>query len=262
MRPGILTGSVPIAEHAARFESRWEAPLPTRPGLNLMKMIDAANKGEFKALWAIGYDMALTNPVADATIRTLQSLDLVIVQDLFLTETARLAGTVFLPVLKSFEKDGTFMNSERRIQRVRKVIEPRGECRTDWRDHLRCGRAMGHGEVSTFASAEEIWDEIRTVWPAGAGITYRRFDEGGLQWPCPTEDHPGTGILHTGIFAADEPPVAPPHQVSPNIRDDQRRVSIAAHDRPAALPVQCRHDDVAVSNSATPAGRSAAHSPR
>ena len=204
--PGILTGSVPIAEHAARFENAWGVPLPTRPGLNLLKMVDAANKGGFKALWAMGYDLALTNPSADATIRTLQSLDLVIIQDMFVTETARLAGTVFLPVASSFEKDGTFMNSERRIQRVRKVIDPPGECRTDWRIICDLAEAMGCGDGFGYASAEKIWEEIRTVWPAGAGITYRRLEERGIQWPCPTEEHPGTGVLHAGIFADAPPP--------------------------------------------------------
>lgn len=205
--PGILTGSAPLAQHAVRFEDAWGVPLSTRPGLNLLKMIDAANQGEFKALWAMGYDLALTNPSADATIRTLQSLELVIVQDMFLTETARLAGTVFLPVATSFEKDGTFMNSERRVQRIRKVIEPPGECRTDWRIICDVAEAMGRRNGFGYASAEEIWEEIRTVWPDGAGITYRRLDEGGLQWPCPAEEHPGTGVLHTGIFTAEEPPL-------------------------------------------------------
>jgi formate dehydrogenase major subunit len=125
---------------------------------------------------------------------------------MFLTETARLAGTVFLPVASSFEKDGTFMNSERRIQRVRKVVDLPGECRTDWQIICDVAGAMNRERGFSFASAEEIWEEIRTVWPAGAGITYRRLDEAGIQWPCPTEDHPGTGILHEGIFAADEPP--------------------------------------------------------
>jgi formate dehydrogenase major subunit len=109
-------------------------------------------------------------------------------------------------VASSFEKDGTFMNSERRIQRVRKVIDPPGECKTDWQIICDVAEEMGRGAGFNFASAEEIWEEIRTVWPAGAGISYRRLDEQGIQWPCPTEDHPGTGILHTGIFAVDEPP--------------------------------------------------------
>ena len=110
--PGILTGSAPIVEHAARFEQAWNAPVPRGQGLNLMEMIDAAGAKRLKALWAMGHDVALTNPVANTTIQALESLELVVVQDLFLTETARLAGSVFLPVASSFEKDGTFMNSE------------------------------------------------------------------------------------------------------------------------------------------------------
>lgn len=204
--PGILTGSVAIADAVARFESVWHAAIPTRPGLNLMKMIDASADGRFRALWAMGYDVALTNPIAEATVQTLQSLDLVIVQDMFLTETAKLAGTVFLPVASSFEKDGTFMNSERRVQRVRKVIDPPGECRTDWQIICDVAAALGHSEGFAFHSAEEIWEEVRAVWPAGSGITYERLDEGGLQWPCPTTDHPGTGILHTDIFSSDRSP--------------------------------------------------------
>jgi formate dehydrogenase major subunit len=198
--PGILTGSVPLKDHRQRFEKAWNGVVPDRPGLDLMKMMDAARQGKFKGLWAIGYDVGLTNPNADDTLAALRSLELLIVQDLFLTETARLAGHVFLPACSSFEKDGTFMNSERRIQRVRKVIEPCGESRSDWEITCQVARAMGKSEPFGFQSAEEIWNEIRTVWPAGAGITYERLDAGGLQWPCPTEDHPGTAILHAEIF--------------------------------------------------------------
>jgi formate dehydrogenase major subunit len=201
--PGILTGSVPLAESRERFESAWQSPIPSGPGLNLLKMMDAAEQGQFKALWAIGYDIALTNPNAEATLAALKSLDLLVVQDLFLTETARLAGTVFLPACSSLEKDGTFMNSERRIQRVRKAIEPCGESRSDWEIICQVAREMGRGASFAFQSAEEIWNEIRSVWPAGAGITYERLATGGLQWPCPTEDHPGTGILHTKILSGD-----------------------------------------------------------
>ena len=199
--PGILTGSVPLAEHRARFEAAWQAPISSRPGLNLLKMMDAAEEGKFKALWAVGYDIGLTNPNTESTLAALRSLDLLVVQDLFLTETARLAGTVFLPACSSVEKDGTFMNSERRIQRVRKAIEPRGESRTDWEIMCQVAGAMGKAKHFAFQDAEEIWNEIRSVWPAGAGITYARLENGGLQWPCPTEDHPGTTILHKEIFA-------------------------------------------------------------
>jgi len=165
-----------------------------------MEMMDAAVEGAVKALWVIGYDIAMTNPNANATVQALKALEVVIVQDLFLTETARLVGTVFLPACSSFEKDGTFMNSERRIQRVRKVIEPLGQSRTDWEIMCQVASAMGSGPFFAFHSTEEIWNEIRAVWPAGAGITYARLESGGLQWPCPSEEHPGTTILHSQLF--------------------------------------------------------------
>lgn len=213
--PGILTGSAPLAENRERFESAWQSPIPTRPGLNLLKMMDAAEQGQLKAMWAIGYDIGLTNPNAESTLAALRSLDLLVVQDLFLTETARLAGSVFLPACSSFEKDGTFMNSERRIQRVRKAIEPCDESRTDWEILCQVAREMGKDKSFAFQTAEEIWNEIRSVWPAGAGITYDRLATGGLQWPCPTEDHPGTEILHTGIFAGDSHVKLRPIEFSP-----------------------------------------------
>jgi formate dehydrogenase major subunit len=203
--PGILTGSVSLKEHGDRFAAIWRHPLPGRPGLDLMKMMDAAEAGRFKALWAIGYDVGLTNPNAASTLAALRSLELLVVQDLFLTETAKLAGNVFLPACSSFEKDGTFMNSERRIQRVRKAIDPCGDSRTDWEIVCQVARAMGHAESFAFQSAEEIWDEIRSVWPVGAGISYERLDRGGLQWPCPAADHPGTTILHAELFAGNHP---------------------------------------------------------
>jgi formate dehydrogenase major subunit len=199
--PEMLTGSALLMENRQRFEAAWNLPVPATKGLNLLQMIDAAELGHFKALWAIGYDVALTNPNADVTISALKSLDFVVVQDLFLNETARLVGSVFLPACSSFEKEGTFMNSERRIQRVRKVIDPIGESKPDWTILCQVAEAMGKGEYFKFRSAEDIWNEIRTVWPAGAGITYRRLDKGGLQWPCPTDDHPGTAVLHTGILS-------------------------------------------------------------
>ncbi len=198
--PGLLTGSVPIDPARDRFESVWQAPVPRRPGLNLMEMMDAAAEGELKALWAIGYDVALTNPNTAVTRAALAKLDLVIVQDLFLNELAHSFGHVVLPACSSFEKDGTFMNSERRVQRVRQALAPAGESKPDWEILADVARAMGSGNHFDFHSAEEIWNEIRTVWPAGAGISYARLEHGGLQWPCPSEDHAGTAILHTDTF--------------------------------------------------------------
>jgi len=198
--PDNLTGYVPLPENKALFESVWQAALPTEKGLNLMQMMDAAAQGRFKALWAIGYDVLLTNANTASTRRALGSMELVIVQDMFLNETARDYATVFLPVASAFEKDGTFMNGERRIQRVRKVIEPPGSTKSDWEIICDMARVMGKGDLFNYESAEGIWNEVRRVWKAGSGISYDRIDQAGIQWPCPLDDHPGTQILHGESF--------------------------------------------------------------
>jgi formate dehydrogenase major subunit len=199
--PDLLTGGVAVAENRARFSAIWKSPVPAQPGLNLLQMMDAAKQGRLSALWVMGYDIALTNPNATETRKALQSLELLVVQDLFLNETARIAANVFLPTCSAFEKEGTFMNSERRVQRIRKVIEPIGESKSDAEIISLVASSMGHNDSFHFQCAEAVWNEIRSVWPDVAGITYHRLDERGLQWPCPTEDHPGTGILHAQIFA-------------------------------------------------------------
>ena len=198
--PGILTGSVSLNDARPLFESVWNAPVPLDHGLNMLEMMDAAEAGKLKALWAIGYDVALTNANTAATEHALRSLDLVIVQDLFLNETARQFGSVFLPAASSFERDGTFMNAERRIQRIRKAIEPVGQSKPDWEIICALAEAMGKVKFFNYDSPEEIWSEIRAVWPAGSGITYKRLDNGGLQWPCAAEDDPGTEVLHAESF--------------------------------------------------------------
>jgi formate dehydrogenase major subunit len=198
--PDNLTGYVPLPENKALFESVWHAAVPTEKGLNLMQMMDAAAQGRFKALWAIGYDVLLTNANTASTRRALSKMELVIVQDMFLNETARDYATVFLPAASAFEKDGTFMNGERRIQRVRKVIAPPGSAKSDWEIIGAMAGALGKGDLFNYESAEEIWNEVRRVWKAGSGISYDRIDQTGIQWPCPSDDHPGTQILHGESF--------------------------------------------------------------
>jgi formate dehydrogenase major subunit len=199
--PDVLTGGVALDEHRTRFELLWKTSLSSRDGLNAMEMIDAACAGRLRAMWVLGYDVALTHPHAESTRHALRALDLLVVQDLFLNETARLAAHVFLPACSSFERDGTFMNSERRVQRVRKVIEPIDQSLPDWEIICRLARRAGCGDKFRYLQPEEIWNEIRAAWPAGAGITYERLESGGLQWPCPSENHPGTTVLHTERFA-------------------------------------------------------------
>ena len=167
-----------------------------------------------RALWVVGWDILQTQPNTTATEHALANLDMLVVQDLFMNETAREHGTIFLPACSTFEKDGTFMNGERRVQRVRQVIEPLGDTKPDWEIVGAVAGAMGHGHQFAFTHPRQIWDEIRKVWPAGAGISYDRLDaSGGVQWPCPTEDHPGTTLLHTTAFAA-LGPVASLHRVA------------------------------------------------
>ncbi len=198
--PGILTGSVSLNDARALFESVWNAPVPHARGLNMLEMMDAAESGKLKALWAIGYDVAMTNANTAATERALRALDLIIVLDLFLYETARQFGSVFLPAASSVEREGTFMNAERRIQRIRRAIEPVGQSKPDWKIISAVAKAMDKGVFFAHHSAEEIWNEIRAVWPAGRGITYERLEGDGLQWPCADEADPGTGVLHSERF--------------------------------------------------------------
>ncbi len=198
--PDHGTGYVPLETGRESIEAVWGAPIPRTQGLNLLQMIDAAGTGQVRALWSIGYDIALTNAQADVTRAALDRLDLLIVQDLFLNETARQSAHVFLPAASSFEKEGTFMNSERRIQRVRRAVPPPGQARPDWEILCDVARALDHGAQFNFHSAEAIWEEIRSVWKAGAGIRYDRLDHGGIQWPCPDPSHPGTTRLHATRF--------------------------------------------------------------
>lgn len=199
--PSRLAGYAPIAAAREMTEAVWGAAIPTGPGLDMLKMLDRAQVGELKSLWCIGYDVLLSTSDAKTTARALAQLDLLIVQDLFMNETAREFGHVFFPATSAFERDGTFMNSERRVQRIRQSIPPQGDSRPDW--EIICGLAskMGLAERFTYQDPAAIWNEIRRVWPAGAGITYERIESGGLQWPCTDESSPGTRILHEEHFA-------------------------------------------------------------
>ncbi len=197
--PKRLTGYQPLDKALAAHEARWGARLPG-PGLDVLQMVDAAGAGNLKALVAIGYDVYLSNPDAGTTEAALAQLEGCVVVDLFMNETARAFGTVFLPVCSSFEKDGTFMNGDRRVQRVRAALPPRGESKTDLEVMALLADRLGFGEAFRYTGPSEVWDEIRDLWPAVAGISYARLEAGGIQWPCPTESHPGTAVLHREGF--------------------------------------------------------------
>ena len=199
--PSRLTGYQPFARALENHVRVWGVALPEAPGLTVMGMLDAAGEDRLKALLVVGYDVLLSHPDARTTAENLHGLDALIVMDLFMTETARAFGTVFLPAASTFEKEGTFMNGERRVQRVRRALPPRGHSRTDQEILCALAERLGAGEHFRFSDAESVWNEVRQVWSDVQGITYARLDrEGGLQWPCPDEAHPGTPVLHLEAF--------------------------------------------------------------
>ncbi len=199
--PGILTGSIAVEAGRELFEKVWQRPIPSAAGYNQLQMIDAARNGKLKALWTIGYDVFLSNANAHETAKGFENMELVIIQDFFMNETAKQFGHVFFPATTSFEKDGTFMNGERRVQRIRTAVSPRGNARSDLQITCDLAAEMGFAKDFPFTTAEEVWNEIRAVWPAGYGITYDRIEAAGIQWPCPEIGHPGTEILHGDDFS-------------------------------------------------------------
>jgi formate dehydrogenase alpha subunit len=198
--PDALTGYQPVADPAvrARFAAVWGAEPPSRPGHTLPAMLDAAARGELRALWVQGEDLAQSDPNQSHVIAALERLDLLVVQELFLTDTARRAHVV-LPAAGVLENDGTFTNAERRVQRVRPALAPPGEARPDWQIIQAAARALGL--PWRYEDPGEVLDEIARAAPAlFGGIAMDRLDGDGLHWPCPSRDHPGTPRLHVERF--------------------------------------------------------------
>jgi len=189
--PNVYTGYQAVADSAVRekFEKAWGCSLNPSPGLTLTEMFDAAHKGQIKAVYLIGENPILSDPDANHVKESLEALEFLVVQDIFLSETAQLADIV-LPSTSFAEKDGTFTNTERRVQRVRKAIEPVGDSKTDWWITCQIARRMGAGGFQ-FEHPSQIMDEIASLTPSYGGISYSRLEDGGLQWPCPTPEHPG-----------------------------------------------------------------------
>ena len=197
--PNVFTGYQRVDDETARtkFEGAWGRPLSPRPGLTLMEIMEAIGEGRIKALFILGENPLLTDPDAARVAHELSHLDLLVVQDIFLTETAALAHVV-LPGVSFAEKDGTFTNTERRVQRVRAAIKPLGASRPDWQ--ILCALSSRLGYPMEYDSPGAIMDEIASLTPSYGGIGYGRLDHAGLQWPCPAADHPGTAYLHKERF--------------------------------------------------------------
>jgi predicted molibdopterin-dependent oxidoreductase YjgC len=166
--------------------------------LTTTEVLPAIDEGKIKALYIVGENPALSEPDAGHAQKVLLKLGFLVVQEIFLSETAQMADVV-LPGVSFAEKDGTFTNTERRVQRVRKALEPVGDSKPDWWITCQIAQKMG-GKGFDFENPSQITDEIASVSPSYGGISFGRLEGGGLQWPCPTEEHPGTPILHRQLF--------------------------------------------------------------
>ncbi|NQT57047.1 MAG: molybdopterin-dependent oxidoreductase, partial [Desulfobacteraceae bacterium] len=199
--PNVYTGyqTVTAPNTREKFEKEWGVnDLNDKIGLTVTEMIDAAEIGQIKALYIMGENPVVSDADARHVARALKRLDFLVVQDIFMTETARLAHVV-LPAASFAEKTGTFTNTERRVQLSGEAIAPLEGVRPDWK--IICDISSRANYPMNYQSPIEILDEINRVTPSYGGITYRRLkDSWGLSWPCPNEDHPGTQFLHENQF--------------------------------------------------------------
>lgn len=190
-------------ENVKKFEEHWNCTLNRKMGLRIPEMLDGAAEGSVKAMYIMGEDPVLSDPDANHVKHAINSLDFLVVQDINMTETAKLADVV-LPATCYAEKDGTFTASERRVQRVRKAVEAPGQARIDWTILADVSKRLG-GHGFDWKCAEDIFNEIRKCIPNYSGISYEKIDRlNGVQWPCTSEDHEGSKYLHKGKFARGE----------------------------------------------------------
>lgn len=198
-------------EVAEKFEKAWGAKLSKLVGYTVSEMLDGAEHGNIKFLYIMGENPMVSDPDITHVKKSLENLDFLVVQDIFLTETAELADVV-LPAAAFAEKDGTFSNTERRIQRVRKAIDPPGEAKADWKILMDIMNRIGYDKK--YMGPSDIMDEIASLTPSYGGVNYKRLENPmGLQWPCLDEDHPGTVYLHKEAIARGRGMFMPSHQV-------------------------------------------------
>jgi predicted molibdopterin-dependent oxidoreductase YjgC len=198
--PNVYPGyqSVSDAQIAEKFEKAWRVKLPAKPGLTVTEMLKAATTGEVKAMFILGENPMVSDADIQHVEKSLKTLDFLVVQDIFLTETAQLAHVV-LPGVSVAEKDGTFTNTERKVKRVRKAIEPIGTSRQDW--EILCDLSNRMGYPMKYDHPFQILEEIAQLTPSYGGIYYDRIEKDGLHWPCPNRAHPGTPYLHKDRFS-------------------------------------------------------------
>ena len=195
--PNYLPGYQPVDDPEVRrkFSEAWGAEVPAGAGYRLDQMMSGLHDGRVKALYLVGENPAQTEPNAHHVQEGLDRLEFMVAQDLFLNETTRDHANVVFPASSFAEKDGTFTNTERRINRVRAAVPCPGNARVDREIILDVARALG-AEWPEYPDAQAVWDELADLCPNWYGIRYDRLEEVGLQWPCPDRDHPGSPFLH------------------------------------------------------------------
>ena len=205
--PNAFPGYQTISESTVeKFSDAWGGNiLPPEPGLVITDMVREIDNGRIKAMYVTGENPLLSEPDLNHAEETFKKLEFLVVQDIFLHETAEIADVV-LPACSFAEKDGTFTNSERRVQRVRKVVDPLGSSMADWEILCKLSKiisdrnGLGLDSEFDYNNPSDIWDEMAALTPVLAGINYDRLDTGGIQWPCPDKDHPGTRFLYAEDF--------------------------------------------------------------
>ena len=220
--PDVYSGyqSVTDKEIRRKFESVWKVEnLPDNVGLTVTEIINAAGEGRVKGLYIIGENPVISDPDSNHVRECLKKTEFLVVQDIFLSETAEYADVV-LPAASYAEKDGTFTNTERRVQRIRKVINPPGQAKADWQIICEIAKRCGYKGMN-YSHPSEVMDEIATLTPIYAGISYDRLDPFGIQWPCPNKEHPGTPFLHKNRFTKGKGTFAPRPYIPPNELPDE-----------------------------------------
>lgn len=198
-------------EVATKFEKAWNAKLSRKVGLTVSEMLNEAEKGNIRFMYIMGENPMVSDPDINHVKKSLNNLDFLVVQDIFLTETCELADVV-LPAASFAEKDGTFSNTERRVQRVRKAIEPMGNAKADWEILVDIMNLLGYSKK--YYQVSDIMDEISSLTPSYGGIDYNRLEDPmGIQWPCPDKEHPGTKYLHKAAIARGRGLFMPAEQV-------------------------------------------------
>lgn len=219
--PNRLPGfqDILLPEVRARFDAAWGSNIPPRYGWHLTQMFEAMDRGELTAVYAIGENPVQSEADSGRTLKRMQNLEHLVVQDIFLTKTAQQAHVVLPASAAWCEADGTFTNSERRVQRVRKALDPPGGARNDIDIICEIARRLGHDWH--YDTAEQVWEEVRALSPMHHGMSYGRLAElGGIQWPCFSEDSLEPTYLHSRLWADDpaergEPAVFAPVRHSP-----------------------------------------------